>query len=535
MSDGAEDSSQHIPFASSHAPLQDALTSVFAWPNNTITYAFAPAGTQTERGPYRGGSDFTSPWSADQTPWVEEIFAQVTAITGLEFREVASLDSADIRFQQVQDVAGGFVGYARYPSPATGSTIVVDADRVDPANGNLLVHEVGHALGLEHSHDGSGVFPGLTDPFDLGLHSLNNELFTTMSYNGPVDPLRPNLRFDVQSSGFMAIDIAALQAIYGANQSTAKGNTDYRQTNILHSIWDTGGIDTIHFGAATRDAVIDLRAATQDAAPGGGGYLSFVYDAPFLTYGGYTIATGVLIENGFGGGGDDDILGNASANLLRGNDGADTVKGSGGNDQLFGGRGLDQLNGGGHHDTLDGGKGSDILNGDAGHDQLHGGGQADTLRGGEDNDTVNGGDGEDRLLGGLGQDLLRGSDGRDWLDGGQGNDTLHGGAGSDTITGGGGRDTLNGNKGADRFEIYSGDGQDSIDGFDADQDVLALDQTLWVNRLDRDQIIKRFADIDQNDAVLRFESDTVRLTGFADDYASDSDALAALAAIIELI
>ncbi len=66
-----------------------------------------------------------------------------------------------------------------------------------------LIHEIGHALGLKHPHDGS---PNLAP-------ELDNTTNTVMSYNFTGSAAR----------SLMSLDIAALQSIYGA--------TKYNNTN----------------------------------------------------------------------------------------------------------------------------------------------------------------------------------------------------------------------------------------------------------------------------------------------------------------
>ena len=85
--------------------------------------------------------------------------------------------------------------------------------------------------------------------------------------------------------------------------------------------------------------MIDLRAATIDYSPTGGGAISYVAGI----IGGYTIAQGVVIENATGGSGDDRLTGNAAANELTGGAGEDV---------LIGGDGADVLRGGGGADTF---------------------------------------------------------------------------------------------------------------------------------------------------------------------------------------
>ncbi|MFC4175334.1 M10 family metallopeptidase C-terminal domain-containing protein [Microvirga sp. GCM10011540] len=68
--------------------------------------------------------------------------------------------------------------------------------------------------------------------------------------------------------------------------------------------------------------------------------------------GGYTIAKGVVIENAYGGRGDDRLVGNGAANLLAGNGGADRLIGHAGDDILKGRAGNDVLTGGSGADVF---------------------------------------------------------------------------------------------------------------------------------------------------------------------------------------
>jgi RTX calcium-binding nonapeptide repeat (4 copies) len=59
------------------------------------------------------------------------------------------------------------------------------------------------------------------------------------------------------------------------------------------------------------------------------------------------------IKNVYGGGGDDSLGGDGSANRLDGGGGDDAIAGGGGNDSLIGGAGLDQIDAGGGNDYID--------------------------------------------------------------------------------------------------------------------------------------------------------------------------------------
>jgi Ca2+-binding RTX toxin-like protein len=93
----------------------------------------------------------------------------------------------------------------------------------------------------------------------------------------------------------------------------------------------------------------------------------------------------------------------------------------------------------------------------------------DTVIGSTGDDTINAGFGNDSIAGGEGNDQLDGDAGRDTLAGGAGDDVVIGGMGQDSLAGGAGNDTviLGFDGDADIVRLSDGDGQDTIDGFDA--------------------------------------------------------------------
>jgi serralysin len=388
-----------------------------------------------------------------------------------------------------------------------------------------IMHETGHSLGLKHGHsaqDGHGTtFPEL--PTD---HNSNE--YSVMTYHQYVGDTSSGDTAPDHPTTYMQDDIAALQYMYGANFTTNSGNTVYRwnaltgemsingvgqgdapwENYVFMTVWDGGGNDTYDFSDRSRNlsinltpgasTVFDTSADLFQRADIGDGHFARgnVYNA--RQFNGNAAS---LIENAFGGSGNDTITGNAAANYLDGGAGNDTLYGGTGNDLLYGGAGTDTLYGGTGNDfeygglgsnTLYGGVGDDNINNQAanvagfvfggdGHDFIYGSNFGDLLHGELGNDNISGGTGNDGLYGGDGTDFLYGAAGNDLLDGGLGTNFLYGGAGNDNLSGGGvagtnfmyggtGTNTLAGGTGTDYLfggagginTMYGGSGNDFV-------------------------------------------------------------------------
>ncbi len=310
------------------------------------------------------------------------------------------------------------------------------SDFSNPVAGNFshitVMHEIGHAMGLEHSHK-NGSFGAVSSQFD----SMEYTIMSYRSYTGAATNNGYQNETWGYAQSFMMLDIAALQYLYGADFDTNSGNTTYAWTpgsgvtmvngeaaitpganRIFATIWDGGGIDTYDLSAYSDNLQIDLTpgtsslfSTTQQANLGHGNKASGnIYNA--LQYQGDKRS---LIENAKGGSGDDQIVGNQANNLLVGNSG---------NDSMWGMDGRDRLKGGTGNDTLVGGNQKDKLFGGAGDDELWGGSHRDKLFGSK---------GDDDIYGQDGKDVLKGNAGRDILIGGGGKDTLVGGANADNF------------------------------------------------------------------------------------------------------
>ena len=188
----------------------------------------------------------------------------------------------------------------------------------------VLMHEIGHALGLKHAVVSDN---GLTAAED-------NQAYTVMteSYN-PAASL---------SSHYGAYDLAALQHLYGTDANEQANSTD------LQKSFDGS---SMHFS---------LKAGA----------------------GGATLLGTDLVDWITGGTGGDVLWGRGGDDHLDGGSGNDQLDGGIGNDTILGGSGNDQLQGSWGADRLDGGAGVDTVNGGDGSDVLVGSGDGDTLLGG---------------------------------------------------------------------------------------------------------------------------------------------------------
>ena len=283
------------------------------------------------------------------------------SVASIDFVE-AAYTAADVWLWQGTDAAAeGALGWSEVPAYSSGEPLYVVFNGQDSSWSTsglalggygyiTLVHELGHLLGLAHPHDGGdagdwSVFPGVSSPFgDYGDYNLNQGIFTVMSYNdgwGSQFPSHGSLGYGWEATP-MALDIAAIQAIYGANTTYAQGSNTYTLPSYNGAgtywscIWDTGGTDLITNAGSSIGCIINLTAAPL-TGPNAGGYVS--YAAGIV--GGFTIANGVVIENATGGSGNDTITGNSAANTLTGGSGNDSLTGGTGNDTISGGDGTD--------------------------------------------------------------------------------------------------------------------------------------------------------------------------------------------------
>jgi Ca2+-binding RTX toxin-like protein len=485
----------------------------------TLTYSFGTVQSAYISGysePTHGFAEF-SDHQKDATRAALQYWSDVADITFVEATDSATV-AGDLRFARSSDPS---TAWAYLPSSHTkGGDVWVGLsgnynNMSDGTYGfQTLLHEIGHALGLKHPHDGSIVASSSIDW--LG--------YTVMSYRS-FEGAATGYRQDLYPTTPMYNDIRAIQYLYGTNDEYNSGNTTYSWNagaELYRTIWDAGGTDTIDWSNQSTAATIDLNAGSWSQL--GPSYIVDYTVWPYVTESRtLMIADGVVIENATGGSATDTIIGNAADNVINGGTGNDILSGNDGadtflfdlasgndtindfqhaqgdkidltaygfanfasllaatNDTNFNDVGWDgSLLGnstvvtlsGGNSLTLrdvvkaelvvddfvgigdDGTYGSDVLVGTGNADTISGFSGADNITGGDGGDTLNGDDGNDILYGGLGNDTLNGGAHRDMLYGQGGNDTLNGGSGHDTLDGGPGSDTMAGGTGNDLFIV----------------------------------------------------------------------------------
>ena len=338
-----------------------------------VTFSFAQ--TPEAGGPTGGFRPFTEAQAAAARQALAA-WADASGLTFVEVPDRAGGTGVDIRFL-VRDLVSGQDGLASFPDNGAISLAAANygaGQSTAPGTYGyfVLLHEIGHALGLKHPHERTfGNFTTLTPAAD-NWHN------TVMSYTHP----------GATPSGLGPLDAAAVAHVYGSQAD--------------QPAWAT----TARYDAGT-DSVVVLGDGRSETIWG--------------TVGRRTTA--------FAGEGNDTLLGDTGAEFLSGDGGNDSIRGGAGADTVLGGTGNDTLDGGDGRNLIDGGAGADRLTGGSDADTLLGGEGADTLTG---NTFFFSGAG-DRLLGGGGDDSITGGGGVDFLAGGTGDNTVTGSFGTDTL------------------------------------------------------------------------------------------------------
>ncbi len=259
-------------------------------------------------------------FTAANQDWARYTFDMYAEVSGLTFREVGANDSSANLSLTVETSGTNGGGYW------DGRNVVVRDVSWEPETTpgtyalTLLMHEIGHGLGLSHPgpYNGGG--------FNYNAHAdhwNDSDQFTNMSY---WDKSVTGASFSNLSTLGLH-DILAIQIEYGINWTTRADDTvyGYNQTtgmesydltyrsNQAFSIWDGDGNDTLDFSGSSTGTELDLRDGAFSSVNGQVSNVSIAY--------------GAIIENGIGGAFDDVMRGNGVANVLEGGAGNDEIRG----------------------------------------------------------------------------------------------------------------------------------------------------------------------------------------------------------------
>ncbi len=328
----------------SHDNSIDSLIGELRWVNTTISYSFPFSNSISYWSALSGGygsqfgdgepwrSTFTPLTSADQAAFIKAL-QQWANVANINFTQVTETPGnvGDIRAAYTDDPGEATLAWAYLPntSPLAGDVWIntnslLNSQEWNPGNISFetLLHELGHALGLTHPFADPDMpsKPVLSANLDSTIHSVMS--YTYANLKGETGD-----EFSFHPTTPMALDIAAIQYLYGANMHYHAGDDTYIFNDIdtyNETLWDAGGNDTIRYDG-TIPGLINLNS----------GDGSFIGQLVYVQSNGVNIgdpvpnvwiANNVTIENAVAGQGNDILIGNSSRNNLDGGAGIDTVQ-----------------------------------------------------------------------------------------------------------------------------------------------------------------------------------------------------------------
>lgn len=298
--------------------------SVPAGTARTVTYSFAqvPAYLQDDPKADEYTLGFT-PFTQAQKAATRQILATVSErimITFVEVNETATSSTPTGQIRFANNTQTDSSGYALQPynsSPVDGDVFLNAANVQDSAEFgsfmyDTILHELTHALGLNHPGNYNAGEAASTEPGNYLASSEDSKLVSLMSYTEQSQEL--------QRVDYAPYDLLALGYLYGLRPLNTGDNTHSYTDKIgqqLQTLIDNGGTDTLDLSAITTATTIDLR-------PGNSSSLGRLSSGE-AALNALQLAFNTQLENLIGSPQDDVITGNAADNQMDGGSGQDSV------------------------------------------------------------------------------------------------------------------------------------------------------------------------------------------------------------------
>ena len=187
-------------------------------PATTVTYNFAGSASYygSSYSPNNEPSGFNMAEAGLQNHVRTILNKQYAAVSNMTYNEVLPTAQADIT---VAKTTAEYSAHTYFPGSVAANGDVWFGRTFDYANAKIgsyeyrsIIHELGHANGLKHTHEASAY---TSDVLSADRDSMEFSVMTYRSYvGGPLSYSNTTWSF---SQTLMMYDIAALQQMYGAN------------------------------------------------------------------------------------------------------------------------------------------------------------------------------------------------------------------------------------------------------------------------------------------------------------------------------
>lgn len=338
-----------------------------------VQYSFGlsvPSYTNQYLDTYPAQSTFQS-FSEDMKATARSALAAWSAVTNISFVEVSDSASVGMRFFSLSNMNTSTAGFAW--GAGTGSSIgssmrgdvwvnraLTDSTELK----HVLLHEIGHTMGLKHPHE-SPVMSSTKDSTQTTIMSYDHDYFNDVqiTYDQYGTNFSLNRKFVTleEEGGYSHLgifDIAAIQSVYGKKVDSNPNTYKFSSSAFTAVLYDGGGSDVIDLSNQSFGSILNMNAgsfssiglrtvseavqAKMNELPAqvrtalGDKYITnYISDYSSYIYLGkdnLSIAFDTLIES---------AIGSAYADTITGNDADNTITGGAGNDTINGGAGID--------------------------------------------------------------------------------------------------------------------------------------------------------------------------------------------------